>query len=132
MRAEKRTNPRVITTVPVQFRIVREGKSSQISESVIATMRDLSIEGLAMDTSRIEVNGIHVSYDEHPSLKNRLYLHWKLPRGKSIKAVGETVWYERRPTEKPSFVVGLRFVEISREDRKALAQFLEDSGETVH
>ena len=124
---ERRSKHRMPAKVPVRFRIVREGTDTRVSETVMATMRDLSMAGLAMETSCIEADGLHVSYNEHPALKNRLYLQWKLPKGRSLKAVGETVWYERAVTAESSFVVGLRFLDISREDRKALSDFLASS-----
>jgi hypothetical protein len=124
---ERRSQDRTQTKMPVRFRIVGEGKEMRISESVTGTLQNLSMAGLAMNTSRIEVDGLHISYDVHPASKNRVYLQWNLPGGRSMKAVGETVWYERTTTEKGLFAVGLRFVDISREDKKALAHFLKAS-----
>jgi hypothetical protein len=97
----------------------------QISEPAEAVLRDVSASGLSMETSQIVVDGLHISYDRVPTVKNRLYLQWELPTGRAIKAVGETMWYERVSAAAPLFVVGLRFIDMSREDREAFKGFLE-------
>jgi hypothetical protein len=123
-RDQKRTS----TRTRVSYRIAKNGKSAYISEPADGEMRELSIEGLAMDTSHIKVDGLHISYNDHPGLKNRLHLRWQLPHGRLIKAIGETVWYERLSATKPVFVVGLRFLSLSKEDMQALRVFLESAG----
>jgi hypothetical protein len=121
---DRRIAPRTVSRFPVKFRIVREGNQMQVSEPVEGTLRDLSETGLAMETLTISVDGLHISYNDHPARKNRVYLQWEFQGGKSIKAVGETIWYERISTAGPRFVVGLRFVEMTPEDRTCLMEFL--------
>jgi len=99
----------------------------QISEPAEGVLRNLSLEGLAIETSSIMVDGLHISYNIHPSRKNRVYLQWALPSGRVIKAVGETIWYERTSASKPAFVVGLRIREIAPEDYNALKNFIRES-----
>jgi hypothetical protein len=96
-----------------------------MSELVEAKVRNLSMDGVAMESPVIEADGLHVSYNEHPSNKNRIFLQWELPTGKSIKAVGETVWFERVGGGKPLYVVGIRFIEISQESLQLLKDFLQ-------
>ena len=96
----------------------------EVSEPVEGTLRDLNETGLALETPTIFVDGLHISYNSHPARKNRVYLQWDLPGGKSVKAVGETIWYERLSTAERRFVVGLRFVEITAEDRSSIKEFL--------
>lgn len=122
--SERRRTSRQPVRVPVRFRIVKEGIETQISEVAEAMLRDLSLEGLAIETSRLMVDGLHISYNEHPSQKNRIFLKWELPSGRPVRAVGQTVWFERVSTSETLFVVGLRFEEISEEDRRALQAFL--------
>jgi hypothetical protein len=47
----------------VRFRIVREGKEVQISDSVMATMKNPGLGDLAMNTPRIENDGLYISYN---------------------------------------------------------------------
>jgi hypothetical protein len=122
---ERRAFDRKTARFPVRFRIVREGSQMRISEPTEGTARDLAPDGISVETQHIVFDGLHISYDEHPATKNRVYLQFDLPTRQTIKAVGETVWYERISTAEPWFVVGLRFVEITGEDRKALTDYLQ-------
>ena len=96
-----------------------------MSEIADGSIRDVSTDGLSIETEVIEVDGLHVSYNHHPADRNLLYLQWGLPSGRTVKAVAETVWYERTSVTGAKFVVGLRFCEISQEDREALRDFVE-------
>lgn len=127
---ERRRHHRNAAMLKIKFRIVREGPKPEMSELVEGDIRNLSIEGLAMETSIVEVDGLHVSYNELPGPKNRIYLQWDLPGEKSIKAVGETIWYERVSGSKPLFAVGIRFVEISKESSQLLKDYLDVSAGT--
>jgi hypothetical protein len=115
---------------PVRFFVVSDGKETLVSEHVEAKIRDLTLEGLALETPQIKVSGLHISYNDHPLNKNRLYLQWELPTGKLIKAVGQTIWYERASAAKPIFVIGLRFVNMSQDDKLVLKDFLSTSTDT--
>jgi hypothetical protein len=121
---ERRVFSRKLAKLPVKFRIVREGNETRMSEPVEGTLRDVSETGVALETTSIVVDGLHISYDHVPANKNRVYLQWSFPGGKSIKAVGETVWYERIAAGESLFVVGLRFMEITAQDLSALKEFL--------
>lgn len=87
-------------------------------------MRDLGLHGISMETNQIVADGLHISYDRHPAQRNRIYLQVQLPELGTIRAVGETVWYERVTPGESRFVLGLRFVDISTEDKALLSQYL--------
>lgn len=108
----------------VRFRIVREGPDMKVSEPLDGKMRELGLHGISMETSRIVADGLHISYDSHPAQRNRIYLQVQLPKLGSIRAVGETVWYERITPGESRFVVGIRFLEVSREDKALLSRYL--------
>jgi hypothetical protein len=122
---ERRRLPRKPAKLPVRFRIVREGAEMLMSEPVEAKIRDITLDGLAIETPAIEVDGLHISYNEHPAQKNKVYLHWELPSGRGVKAAGITIWYERASTRETVFVVGLKYLEMSPEDQCALKEFLD-------
>jgi c-di-GMP-binding flagellar brake protein YcgR len=125
MNDNRRVSERRTAKIPVRFRVVQEGSDMRVSEPVDGLLRDISRQGVALETPCIVVDGLHISYNQHPTQRNRVYLQWELPSKQAMKAVGETVWYERISTAEARFVVGLRFVEISAEDRRALEEFLE-------
>ncbi len=113
----------------MRFHIVREGEGTKVSRLLEGMLRDVSAEGIAMETPCIETDGLHISYDSVPARKNRIYLQFELPSEKAVKAVAETIWYERMSSADNLFAVGLKFLEISKESRAALKEFLEVSSE---
>lgn len=123
----RRREARFAAKARVRFRIVRAGPDMKVSEPLEGKMRDLGLHGISLETSQIMADGLHISYDRHPAQRNRIYLQVQLPRLGAIRAVGETVWYERIRPGESDFVVGLRFVEISKEDKALLSRYL--SGE---
>lgn len=124
---ERRRLARCHLGVPVRFHIVREGEGTKVSRLLEGMLRDVSAEGIAMETPCIETDGLHISYDSVPARKNRIYLQFELPSEKAVKAVAETIWYERMSSADNLFAVGLKFLEISKESRAALKEFLEVS-----
>jgi len=111
----------------VQFHIVREGEGTRVSRLLEGRLRDVSPDGIALETTTIVADGLHISYDSVPAKRNRVYLQFGLPSGTAVKAVAETVWYERISSAENLFAVGLKFVEISKESRAALKAFLDSS-----
>ncbi|MGQ9655244.1 MAG: hypothetical protein ACUVXD_14375, partial [Thermodesulfobacteriota bacterium] len=115
--------------VSVRFHIVREGEGTK------------GFPSIGWDASRrerrwhrhgdpcIETDGLHISYDSVRARKNRVYLRFQLPSGKAVKAVAETIWYERVSSADNLFAVGLKFLEISKESRAALKEWLDASSE---
>lgn len=121
---DRRRGVRLAARARVRFRIVREGPEMKVSEPLDGKIRDLALHGISMETNQIVADGLHISYNHHPAQRNRIYLQVQLPELGTIKAVGETVWYERVTPGEPRFVVGLRFVEISKEDKALLGRYL--------
>ncbi len=126
---ERRSSRRVAARISVRFRVVRERSGLEVSQPVLGHLRDISRQGMAMETAEILVDGLHISYDDHPSQRNKLYLQMELPGIGSLKAVGETIWYERIPGSQPLFAVGVRFVEMTPEDSEKLLRFLREKGD---
>lgn len=108
----------------VRFRIVRPQPDMKVSEPLDGKVRDLGLQGMSMETNQIVADGLHISYDRHPAERNKIYLQIQVPDVGTIRAVGETVWYERITPGESRFVVGLRFVEVSKEDRELLTRYL--------
>lgn len=127
----RRLGARVSLSGRVRFRIVREGPDTKVSEPLEGKMRDLGLQGICLETNQIVADGLHISYDQHPAQRNRVYLQMQLPEVGTVRAVGETVWYERVSPAESRYVVGLRFVEISQADRAALSRYLSGRKSTV-
>jgi hypothetical protein len=123
-RQERRREARSALKARVRFRIVRQGPDMKVSEPLEGKVRDLALHGISMETNQIVADGLHISYDRHPAERNRIFLQVQVPEVGTIKAVGETVWYERITPGESRFVVGLRFVEVSKEDRALLSRYL--------
>ena len=121
---DRRFGARVPVATRVRFRIVRHGPEMKMPEPLEGRLRDIGPHGVALEIHQIVADGLHISYDKHPAQRNRVYLQMDLPGVGAIRAVGETVWYERVSPAESRFVVGLRLVEISQEDRAALSRFL--------
>lgn len=122
----RRREVRSAVRARVRFRIVRQQPDMKVSEPSEGKVRDIGLHGMSMETNQIVVGGLHISYDRHPAERNRIYLQVLVPEVGTIRAVGETVWYERISPGESRFVVGLRFLEVSKEDRDLLSRYLSE------
>lgn len=114
-RKSPRRRPAAVTT---QFRVVSGAKTSRYVE---ARTRDLSASGLAIESSTIRVDGMH-AYDSMDMVTpTRLDIVLGLPSG-HVTIIGETVRYDATPTG--TYLLGIRIVEISDEDRRRYIDFL--------
>jgi ribonuclease HI len=87
-------------------------------------MRDLSLGGMAIETSRIFAPALQVGNQATPYRGNRLHLHWEFPTGASLKALGETVWCLEPSRSNSSLAAGLKFHAISRKDLEAIRDYV--------
>ncbi len=124
---EKRRYPRVITTIPAEFRILPQEAARLPSQPLEATIRDLSLGGAGLEISRIPAGRLYL-YEEGPSARQgRVYLRWTFPSGEGIKAFGQTAWWSRTPGRETMYSAGLRFQGVSHKDIEIIAGFLEES-----
>ena len=125
---ERRRLQRQPVELRARFRIVQEGARTQYSEPVEAKITNLTMDGAALETPCVEADGLHISYNEDPARRNEVYLQCELPTGESLRAVGQTIWYERvTPGAPSSYLVALKFRQIPESNRKALRDYLESA-----
>jgi PilZ domain len=116
---ERKSPRRRPVTVTTRFR-VRSG--SRESAYVEARTRDLSASGLAIETSSMRIDGIHLYDSMDMVTPTRLDIVLGLPTG-TVAVTGETVRYDT--LEDGAYLLGVRIVEMPDADRQRYLQFLE-------
>jgi hypothetical protein len=81
--------PRERLNLNMKYLVVSGKDEMKISRSVEAKVEDLSLTGLVFETNTMKVDGLHLSYDESPLLRNRLTMEIELPNRRKITAIGE-------------------------------------------
>ncbi|MBW2146887.1 MAG: hypothetical protein JRG73_13745 [Deltaproteobacteria bacterium] len=123
---ERRSARRKYAKIPIRFKAI-SGKNLEIMSLPRTDYLDnIGMEGLAFQTSSMEIEGIHLSFDQDFS-RNMLYMEVDLPRpGRTIKAYGRVEWYERTLGRgEKEFTVGVLYTDMPDDDRNALQRFLE-------
>ena len=108
---ERRQQPRVNTTMSVQYRGIR-----QASDSVVNTIsRDIS------------AGGVRLLVDEFISVFTRLVLEIAVPSTpKPVRVVSKITWIRKRPYGE-QYEVGAQFMDMPEEDKRGLSDFMEKS-----
>ena len=119
---EKRKYPRAYIKLPVRYRKLREGAGVQGTGSVSS---DLSQGGIRFTTA------------EFIAMACRMIVELEIPAlSKPVKAISKVAWIRR--TDSPDrYEVGNQFVEMSKEDKSAVENYLGNlpstgSGIAVH
>ena len=106
---EKRRFPRVESRFPLKFRDLRKTE-----EEYTGTVSKNVSEG-----------GIRFRCDRFISLARRLVIELNLPElGRPVRVVSKITWIKKLPTG-DDYEVGNQFLEISREDRNIIKNFVE-------
>jgi len=105
---EKRRFPRVESSVPIQYKNLK----TPTGQTINLTTKDLG-EG-----------GVRFVSDQFISLACRLIVEIKLPTiSKPIKAISKVAWIRKVPIGN-QYDVGNQFLEMSREDKENVANFV--------
>jgi len=105
---EKRRYSRVETHLPVYYKNLKK-------------LKDQSTQVLTND---IGEGGIRFKSNEFVSLACRLLLEINLPTtSKAVKAISKVAWIRKKPESK-EYEVGNQFLEISKEDREHIVNFV--------
>ena len=105
---EKRRYRRVESNLPIQFRNLK--KSAELPVGSL--------------TSNISEGGVHFKSNEFISLACRLILEITLPTTpKPIKAISKVAWIRRLPSN-DQFEIGNQLLEISKEDKTHISNFV--------
>lgn len=107
---EKRRYARVDTHIPVKYHMLGTSSDPQIATTV---SRNLS-EG-----------GVHFRTDEFVARACRLVMELNMPMfNKPLKAIGKVAWI-RKASEGDGYEVGNRFLDITRNDKRLLSDYLD-------
>jgi hypothetical protein len=108
---EKRQSPRAKTSIPVRYRVLREG-----AEEV----------GVGSVTCDVSTGGLRFMANEFLSTACRLILEFAIPTvSQPIQAVSKVTWTERASGGNDSqYYVGSQFLEITEKDRELIAKYV--------
>ncbi|MCL5966653.1 MAG: PilZ domain-containing protein [Deltaproteobacteria bacterium] len=108
---------------PVIFTVQSGKDPRKVSSPVSGTARDFSPLGMAVITSKIAPDGIHVMYDTLMTTRNRVDAT-VFPEGRPpIRVTGKVKWFRESTHPEGPYIFGIEFDEPSAEFREWL--FLE-------
>jgi hypothetical protein len=123
---EKRKFQRLECAVAVRVTILVEEEDLSSPKSFTATSKNISLEGICLETRQVEVDGVHILTGSPGSVKNRLDMEIELyPSEKPFKVLGEVCWYDlAKETEEFIFEVGIVFIKMDAAAKEILKQFI--------
>lgn len=125
----RRAARRVSSSLPVRFAIVSQTSGGDLrrSRTITAVTTDLSRSGLALVTGVIQVDNFHVSLSADMTARQYLAIELELPE-RTILIEGLPLRYERRKSGGGNYVVGVKILRMSDEDRQAYETWLAQAG----
>jgi len=111
--------------LPVQFRLIPLEKGEFRSGAVVGRTRDISGEGLCLETNTVIIDRLHI-LGEAMGGENRLSLAIEIPDEENpLEALGEVIWYDLAPNDSDfRFRAGVLFTEMDEEVGKRWQRFL--------
>lgn len=110
---EARRHARVKTVVPIRYYKLRDVSGVNVSTSI---------------TSNLGEGGIKFQSPEFVSMACRLILELDLPAyDKPVKAISKVAWI-RKADSGDGYVIGNQFLEMSKEDRQLVADYVDNFG----
>ncbi len=121
----RRLTRRVPAVLPVRFTVIRRGRTikTQRSRSISAFTADLSRTGLSIETSVIQIEGFHISISSDMASEQFLEIELSLPE-RCIRIEGRPLRYERKASKAGNYIVGVKILSMSDEDRRAYEEYL--------
>ncbi len=114
--------------VPVQVKVTIMADDEMLGgpKTLSAKSRNISMEGICIETRQVEIDGVHILSGSPRSEKNQLQLQIDLsPEEKPIEVLGEVCWYDlSSETEEFMFQVGIVFLNITADAKKTLKNYL--------
>ena len=108
--AERRRYPRVLTNVPIKYK----------------NLRTVGVIGNGSLTKDLGEGGVRFKTNEFISLACRLVLELSLPTvPKPIKAISKVAWI-RKSAANDYYEVGNQFLEITKEDKAYITDFVKN------
>ena len=114
-----------LAIVTLRYHVVSGWEKGKSSRVVLGVVDNISEDGLCLKTQFLEVDGIHLAYDDTPLVRNRLKIDLGLPGlSETILIEGEVEWYEKEPGSE-FYTVGISFSKIEERDRERLKEYIE-------
>lgn len=109
----------------MQFGLAPLQRGESRFETVAGRTRDVSGEGLCLETNTVMMGRIHVLAEAMDG-ENRLLLTIEIPDGESpLEALGAVIWYDLAPKDSDfHFRAGVLFTEMGEEASKRWRNFL--------
>lgn len=125
---EKRRFLRLESPLQVTLTIISEDRVPGGPKPINVKSRNISEQGICIETRQIEIDGVHMLSGSPGAQKNRVYLAIELyDVEKTIKGIGEVCWYDLSPeSENFLFQVGIVFLDINAQDKDLLRNFLKN------
>ena len=115
-----------VAVLPIRYQIV-SGKDKVKSQWANALTRNMSVAGLCARVEDMDVDGLHMVFNENPLNRNTVNVEICLPKQKPINIIGEVRWFERLTGEgKYNYNVGIKFLKISDSDIDNIIEFIKD------
>lgn len=122
---ERRAHERHLKRINFIYRAKSSSEGGRLSRPVRGEIENIGLGGFAFRTSSMEVDGIHLSFNDDFSRNTILAEIFLPPPGKKITAECMVEWYERSLGEGgKEFTVGVSFIDMSDEDRRILRRYL--------
>lgn len=111
-RTEQRRHQRIDMHVPVKYSKLKDGSG---------------VKGDGSITSDLSLGGVRFRTEKFIPMANRLILELEIPeRSKPVKAISKIAWIRKTNSGK-DYEAGNQFLEMSKEDKDSIAEYVKDS-----
>jgi len=116
----------VRATLPIRYQIISTDGEKK-SRPVNAVTYNLSAFGLCAQVEDIDVDGLHMVFNDSPMKRNTLQIEISIPAQQTFTIIGEVRWFERiSGKSKYNYTVGIKFLKVSEKDIKTIVEFIKD------
>jgi hypothetical protein len=125
---EKRRFQRLECPLEVRVERLLAGEAPNEQPSWVMKSRNISREGICLETKSLELGGIDLLAGRPGARTNRLRMSIGLfPETPMFVAIGELCWYDvARDTTELIYQMGIIFIDIEGSGRKQLVRFLKN------
>jgi hypothetical protein len=115
--------------LPFRFSVIHGTDPTRKSSQQKGLTKSINLIGLVFETSKMEIDGYHLSFTESTYGRNSLEITLDLgKRSGNVELIGQVDWYERRPTPMGyTFVIGVSFIDIQADALALLREFLQQN-----
>jgi hypothetical protein len=115
--------------LPFRFSVIHGADPTKKSSQQKGLTKSVNLIGLVFETTKMEVDGYHLSFTESTYGRNSLEITLDLgKRFGNVELIGQVDWYERRPTPMGyTFVIGVTFIDIPADALSLLRDFLQQN-----